>query len=114
MAYEGYLVVLNGSGSEDPDGDPLAFSWEQVSGPPVEMDGVDTDSPEFTIPAPGTYRFELTVSDGVESSKADSVEVVVPYTVVETGDSGCSSVGGQAGMMGVLGALAGLVWRKRR
>jgi hypothetical protein len=90
MAYEGYLVVLNGSASEDPEGDPLSFSWTQTSGPEVDLQKADTDSPEFTVPAPGTYRFELVVSDGVDLSEPDTVEVIAPFTLVETGDTGCT------------------------
>ena len=75
------LVTLDGSGSYDPDGDTLTFSWEQIGGPIVSLTGSDTIGPTFTapeVPAGGaTLTFKLTVNDGKATSEPDTVNIVV-------------------------------------
>ena len=112
LANVGDTVLLNGSASSDPEDDPLGFTWTQFSGPEVTLLQEDTDSPQFTVEKPGTYRFDLVVNDGIEDSEPDRVEVVVPYKSIETGDRGCSSVPGGASWVWGL-ALAGLLGRRR-
>jgi hypothetical protein len=36
---EGTLVALNGTGSTDPDGDALNYTWTQIGGPGVALSG---------------------------------------------------------------------------
>jgi hypothetical protein len=55
-------VVLDGSGSFDPEGEEVDFSWRQVSGPAVKLADADTPWPRFVPRAPGRYEFELVVS----------------------------------------------------
>ncbi len=78
---EEQLVALNGSGSSDPDGDALTYSWAQVPGGTlVTLIGANTASPTFTAPTVAlggeTLTFELTVSAGGQSS-IDTVSVSV-------------------------------------
>ena len=48
---EGQLAVaLDGSGSSDPDNDPLTYEWVQVGGTTVALTGATTVSPTFTAP----------------------------------------------------------------
>ncbi len=75
-ATTGETAALDGSGSNDPDGDELAFIWTQTNGPTAELTGADTAAPSFTPSEAGTYEFLLTVSDGVEED-TDSVVVTV-------------------------------------
>jgi len=74
------LVTLNGSGSNDPDNDPLTFQWTFVS-PPAgsaltnsDIADATTATASFTPDVPGEYQLRLEVSDG---EGTDSDEVVV-------------------------------------
>jgi YD repeat-containing protein len=75
----GAKVSLDGSGSADPDQGPapLAYAWVQAEGPSVALDNAASMAPSFTPAAPGTYTFNLTVSDGAATSPADAVSVTV-------------------------------------
>jgi len=55
-------VVLDGSGSFDPEGEKLAYRWRQVAGPAVELKDAQTPWPRFTPTGPGRYEFELVVA----------------------------------------------------
>lgn len=72
----GDRICLDGSGSFDPDpGDTLSYSWLQISGPRVTLEGPRTASPCFTASQAGLYSFGLTVSDGGASSLRDTIDV---------------------------------------
>jgi hypothetical protein len=73
-------VQLDGSGSQDPDGDALIYVWTQVGGDSVALTGTDPARPTFTAPMVETttaLNFELVVSDGQVASAVDSVTVTV-------------------------------------
>ena len=116
MAYVGDTVILNGTASADPDGAPLTYTWEQTSGPPVDLRKGDTAKPEFEVAGPGTLRFSLVVFDGVETSVPDEVAVVVPdRDALPAGEQGggCNS-GGPSALGLWSGALALTGFRRRR
>lgn len=73
------LVSLDGSGSSDPDGDPLIYFWsEDTSNPQVDLvSNLMFVNPSFTPTIAGTYTFSLVVNDGAEDSLPDSVVIVV-------------------------------------
>jgi YD repeat-containing protein len=75
----GAKISLDGSGSADPDQGPapLAYAWVQAEGPSVVLDNAASVTPNFTPAAPGTYTFNLTVSDGAATSPVDTVSVTV-------------------------------------
>jgi len=72
----GVQVTLNGSGSSDPDGNPLTFAWSQTGGPAVTLTTPNTAVAHFTPSVTGTYTFQLQVSDG-SLTATDSVVVTV-------------------------------------
>ena len=73
----GSRVTLDGSGSTDPDGDELDYTWTQVAGAQVLLQDAQDPNPWFDAAADGTVEFELIVSDGFVSSMADRVVVRV-------------------------------------
>ena len=76
---EATQVVLDGSGSSDPDGDPITFSWEQMTGPDVVLEDPTSAGPSFTAPEvtqDTALTFRLTVSDGqLAAEDVVSIEV---------------------------------------
>lgn len=76
---EGTSATLDGSGSTDPDGDRLLFSWTQTAGPAVTFDRTRPMT-GFTAPQVDVdtlLTFQLVVTDGLLSSLADTVNVTV-------------------------------------
>ena len=84
---EGFVrqdILVDGSGSYDPDGEALTYRWTLLDGPEgSDVTLADVESPVATLRTrrAGTYTVELTVDDGSEVSEPDTalVEVVVPY-----------------------------------
>ncbi len=73
-------VTLDGSGSSDPDGDALSFSWRRVGGADVTLNNPTYVNPSFDashIREVSTVTFELVVNDGKEDSDPDTVTVTI-------------------------------------
>lgn len=68
-------VILNGSGSRDPEGDALTFQWQQISGPSVALSGANAAAAAFTAATNQSYSFRLTVTDTQGMSDTDTVTV---------------------------------------
>jgi len=88
-------VTLNGSASDDVDGDALSFAWLQTGGESVTLSDVGAEQPTFTAPdvASGvteTLNFQLTVDDGVDTA-TDTVNVTVQEGLSQVDVSGVVS-----------------------
>ena len=64
------MVTLDGSGSSDPDGDPLTFTWTDSFGTAMGV------MPTVTL-GPGVHTITLTVDDGRGGMDTDTVEITV-------------------------------------
>ncbi len=73
-------VVVEGSGF-DPDGTIVSWSWHQVSGPAVTLEGADQPTVSFMAPEQeGTIRLRLVVMDDEGASDQDDtlIDVAMP------------------------------------
>lgn len=76
----GAVIVLDGSGSFDPDDDEITWQWEQVTtgAEPVAISNAQAAIAHFTTPDRGQRLFfRLTVSDGLTTSTPAIVRVRV-------------------------------------
>jgi hypothetical protein len=64
------MVTLNGSGSSDPDGNPLTFTWTNSFGTVMGV------IPTVALPA-GIHTITLSVNDGKGGTDSDTVEITV-------------------------------------
>src|ERR1700722_914772 len=72
------LVTLDGSGSHDPEGSSIAYTWTQTAGPTVVLSSATAVKPQFTAPdVSGSLSFSLTVNDGQLSSTSVTTTVTV-------------------------------------
>jgi endoglucanase Acf2 len=70
-------AVLDGSVSNDPEGESLTYSWEQVYGPSIiNFNNKTIASPGISNLENGVYKAKLTVSDGTYSA-SDEVLIIV-------------------------------------
>ncbi|NBU50214.1 MAG: hypothetical protein EBS47_09000 [Betaproteobacteria bacterium] len=100
-AVNGTEVVLNGTGSSDPDGDLISYRWVLATKPvgsAAQLSGADTPRPFFTPDVSGPYVVSLVTSDGALLSAPAFVTVTsgaanVPPTAVVTGPSSVVLVG---------------------
>ena len=83
LVNAGTYVTLNGGSSHDPDGDPIGFKWEQISGPLVTLNGDNASQATFTAPSVHsntTLLFRLTVTDQDGLSDSKTVQIMVTPT----------------------------------
>ena len=71
-------IVLDGSASQDPDGQAITYQWIQASGPTeATLAGQDTEVVTITDLSEGTHVFELLVVDPLGASSTAQVEITV-------------------------------------
>ncbi len=74
------LIFVSASGSTDPNGDPLQFSWTLTSAPDAaesELISPDSGVVGFRASSEGVYELLLRVSDGFGGESTDTVQVTV-------------------------------------
>jgi extracellular elastinolytic metalloproteinase len=116
---EGSGVMLDASGSSDPEGSALTYSWTQIAGPTVMLNDPNVASPTFTAPMVSLLTdlvFELTVRDELGAPDVDTVTVTVRNLTSPGGGGGeglgNNNVGGGLPPLTVL--VAGLLALARR
>ncbi len=80
---EGSLVTLNGSNSNDTDGNIDSYFWTQVSGLPVVLSNPEAVTTTFTAPDVGSngtaLTFRLTVTDSMGIASQDTINVNITW-----------------------------------
>jgi len=92
----GEVVQLDGTGSNDPDGNPLTYLWSFVTRPAGSsaiLSGANSASASFTPDVGGEYVVRLTVSDGSSSSTDDCTISANALPVANAGPDQQVSVG---------------------
>ena len=87
----GVTFTLDGSGSADPNSDPLTYVWVQTSGERVSLSGARTEMASFNthrIEVATILEFQLTVRDVLRQTDTATVSIFV---------EGLESVGADAG-----------------
>lgn len=89
FANEGDFVMLDGTGSTDPDGDYsiASYAWSQTAGPAaLNFTGNATPTPNFQVPVIGgtgaTMTFQLKVGDDFGDTDTDFMNVFIQATAV--------------------------------
>jgi tetratricopeptide (TPR) repeat protein len=85
MVNPGHVISLDGTKSNDPDNDPLIYSWLQFEGPIVKLNGADSSMATLTAPSANNISadtdliFKLTVTDSKNATSTDNVKITVKY-----------------------------------
>ena len=77
------LMTLNGTGSQDADGDALTYQWTltiQPTGSTISLLNPTFAQPTLVPDLPGTYVVQLVVSDGTVSSPPDTMSITAQAT----------------------------------
>lgn len=102
-------VQLSAVGSTNAEGDPLTYSWAQLSGPAATLSGANTSTPSFTAPWVNVNEdlvFQVTVSDDRGDFTTDTVTISVLNNAAPIANAGANFavLEGKAGV--ALSALA--------
>ncbi|MDH3715842.1 MAG: PKD domain-containing protein [Gammaproteobacteria bacterium] len=84
-------VVLDGSGSSDPDGDLITYAWTLTSIPgnsAAMLVNANTVNPNFVADVSGTYVVQLIVNDSLEDSVPDTVTIMAGANAPPLADAG--------------------------
>ena len=84
LARVDYSEIIKKAEEDEPDDDPLTYTWEQRSGPNVALDNANSAQASFVPVEDGFYEFALTVTDGRGGSDTSVVRVFVGDVDSET------------------------------
>lgn len=83
VANPGDTATLDGSKSMDPDGGIASYSWIQIAGPRVQLDGANSPISTFIAPsnisADTNLVFRLTVKDDKNATGISELKVIDKY-----------------------------------
>lgn len=82
---------MDGSGSNDPDADPITYLWTQTSGVAVNLGSSTVAQPTFTAPSVSqdeVVTFDLTVTDCAGAMDTDSVQFTILNNQAPVADAG--------------------------
>lgn len=92
IAKAGQTVILDGSGSIDPDGSVVSYLWEQLSGTKIELSDPAAPKTSFVIPdqviSGETLEFRLTVTDDAGKISSATTRVTLFQTQLPVADAG--------------------------
>ncbi|MEP7277502.1 MAG: PKD domain-containing protein [Bacteroidota bacterium] len=82
-------ITLDGSGSYDPSGSSLAYSWSKTAGPGTfTITGNATAAPTISNLVMGTYQFTLTVTNAGGSTASGAVNIIVTPSLLAVPNTG--------------------------
>lgn len=113
----GATVTLDGSRSNDPDGDSLSYSWSQTLGPSVALSGANASTATFAAPqvtSDTLLRFTLQVTDAGGLSDTATASVTVRANAVSAGGSGGGSGATGAWLLALLTLAAAVRFATRK
>jgi len=90
-AHEGSIVTLDGSGSSDPSGLSLTYSWEFVSEPPgssATLSDPTAVSPSFMVDTLGDYIIKLVVTNSEGAASQPATVTISTYNTAPVADPG--------------------------
>ncbi|HLK98138.1 MAG TPA: PKD domain-containing protein [Hymenobacter sp.] len=85
---QGDSMGLDGSASNDPDGDIMKWSWKQIEGLTASLQQPAAARTGVKGLQPGSYGFELQVEDNKGATARDTVRVVVVVNLPPVADAG--------------------------
>lgn len=89
--HQGMTVNLDGTGSTDPDGDPLTYLWEIISSPSGSAAVLSDDTaatPTFVVDLGGDYVARLIVTDSTDASSAPDEVTISTYNTAPVAAAG--------------------------
>ena len=81
MSSKGIVTSLTAELSSDPDGNIVSYNWIQTAGTTVNIEQQSARNTSVTGLIPGTYKFQLTVTD----NSGDSSVAIIKVRVLDEG-----------------------------